>query len=68
VIIDKPAADGIAKANPTFAVQGVIYTNELYGFAVPKADPLGLIPRLNSALAQMKSDGSYDALVKKYFG
>jgi len=34
---------------------------------VPKADPLKLVPRLNSALAQMKSDGSYLTLLKKYF-
>jgi polar amino acid transport system substrate-binding protein len=71
VVIDKPAADGIAKANPAFKVQGVILTNELYGFAVPRGppdDPLGLIPRLNAALATARSDGTYDALIKKYFG
>jgi len=71
VVIDKPAADGIAKANPSFKVQGTIFTNELYGFAVPRAptdDPKGLIPKLNAALAATRSDGTYDALVKKYFG
>ena len=67
VIIDKPAADGIAAANPTFKVQGTILTNELYGFAVPKADPLGLIPRLNAALATLKSDGTYATILNKYF-
>jgi len=68
VIIDKPAADGIAGANPTtFKVDGTIPTNELYAFAVPKADPLRLVPRLNSALAQTKSDGTYLALLNKYF-
>ncbi len=71
VIIDKPAADGIAKANPTFAVQGIIYTNELYGFAVPRSptdDPLGLIPKLNAALATARSDGTYTTILNKYFG
>ncbi len=68
VIIDKPAADGIANANPAFAVQGTILTNELYGFAVPKGDPLLLITRLNSALAQAKSDGTYTTILNKYFG
>ncbi len=68
VIIDKPAADGIAASNPTtFKVDGTIPTNELYAFAVPKADPLNLVPRLNSALAQTKSDGTYQALLTKYF-
>src|SRR5712692_3942211 len=71
VVIDKPAADGIAKANSAFKVQGVINTNELYGFAVPRTptdDPKGLIPKLNAALAAAKSDGTYDALLTKYFG
>ncbi len=69
VIIDKPAADGIAASNPTvFKVDGTIPTNELYAFAVPKADPLKLIPRLNSALATAKADGTYQALLNKYFG
>ena len=69
VIIDKPAADGIAKANPSaYAVQGTIFTNELYGFAVPLGDPLKLITRLNSALANAKSDGTYTAILNKYFG
>jgi len=71
VVIDKPAADGIAKANSAFKVQGTIFTNELYGFAVPRspqADPKGLIPKLNTALAAVKTDGTYDALLKKYFG
>src|SRR2546427_7237738 len=67
VIIDKPAADGIAKANPAFAGGGTIFTNVMYGFAVPKADLLGLVPRLNSALASARSDGTYAALITKYF-
>jgi polar amino acid transport system substrate-binding protein len=71
VVIDKPAADGIARANPAFKVQGTILTNELYGFAVPRSpvdDPKGLIPKLNAALAAMKADGTYNALLTKYFG
>ncbi len=67
VIIDKPAADGIAAANPTFAVQGTIFTNELYGFAVPLGDPLKIISKLNSALATARSDGTYTAILTKYF-
>ncbi|TLZ44227.1 MAG: transporter substrate-binding domain-containing protein [Methanobacteriota archaeon] len=48
-------------------ISWTIPTNELYAFAVPKADPLNLVPRLNSALAQTKSDGTYRALLDKYF-
>ncbi|OGS47905.1 MAG: hypothetical protein A3K68_04505 [Euryarchaeota archaeon RBG_16_68_13] len=68
VVIDKPAADGIAAANPTqFKVEGTIQTNELYGFAVANNDPLGLVPVINAQLAAIKADGTYDELVAKWF-
>ena len=68
VIIDRPAADGIAAANPTsFTVAGTIQTNELYAFAVANGDPLGLVPLLNSALRAVKADGTYLQLLNKWF-
>ena len=68
VIIDKPAADGIAAANPNdYEVDGTIQTNELYGFAVAKADPKGLIPKLNAALAEVRRDGTYQRIFDKWF-
>jgi ABC-type amino acid transport substrate-binding protein len=68
IVIDKPAADGIAASNTQFKVQGTIRTNELYGFATAKADPKALIPKLNTQLAAVKTDGTYDRLIKKWFG
>ena len=68
VVIDHPAAVGIVAANPNrFAIGGTIQTNELYAFAVAHADPLGLLPKMNAALAAMKSDGTYDQLIAKWF-
>ena len=67
VIIDRPAADGIAAANPAFDVEGTIQTNELYGFAVPNNDPKNVVEKLNAALAAMRTDGTYDDLVDKWF-
>ncbi len=67
VIIDKPAADGIAAAQSQFRVEGTIQTNELYGFAVRNNDPLGLIPKLNTALAAIRQDGTYGRLLDKWF-
>lgn len=67
VIIDKPAADGIAAAQSQFTVEGTIQTNELYGFAVRNNDPLGLIPKLNNALAAIRQDGTYARLLDKWF-
>jgi ABC-type amino acid transport substrate-binding protein len=68
VIIDKPAADGIVAANPgTYAVEGTIQTNELYAFAVANGDPLGLLPVLNAQLRSVKSDGTYQQILNKWF-
>ncbi|HWM52678.1 MAG TPA: ABC transporter substrate-binding protein [Thermoplasmata archaeon] len=68
VVIDLPAAQGIAAANPTaYAVGGEIQTNELYGFAVANGDPLGLVPIINAQLAAMKSDGTYNTILNKWF-
>ena len=68
VVIDLPAAQGIAAANPNaYAVGGKILTNELYGFAVANGDPLGLVPIINAQLAQMKSDGTYTTILNKWF-
>ena len=67
VVIDKPAADGIAAGNSAFTVEGTIQTNELYGFAVANKDPKGLVPKLNAQLAAVKADGTYAALLDKYF-
>ena len=67
VVIDKPAAVGIASRNAAFVVGGTIVTNELYGFAVAKGDPLGLVPKINAQLAAMKQDGTYNTILNKWF-
>jgi polar amino acid transport system substrate-binding protein len=41
-------------------------TTEAYGMAVRKDEP-ELTASLNKALAQLKADGTYDAIVKKWF-
>lgn len=67
VVIDKPAGEGIAAAQPQFRVAGTIQTDELYGFAVPNNDPLNVIEKFNTALAAIRSDGTYAALIAKWF-
>ncbi len=67
VVIDKPAGEGTAAANPAFDIVGTIETNELYAFAVPDGDPFGLIPLINEALADIKADGTYDTISDKWF-
>ncbi len=68
VVIDLPAAQGIAAKNPSaYTVGGEILTNELYGFAVADRDPLGLVPIINAQLAAMKTDGTYQTILNKWF-
>ena len=67
VVIDRPAAVGIAAGNPQFRVAGTIQTNELFSFAVAKGDPLGLLPKINDALRALRANGTYDTLVNKWF-
>jgi len=67
VIMDLPAAQGVASGNPAFTVEGTIQTNELYAFATARLDPKGIITKLNSALSGVRADGTYDRIIAKYF-
>jgi len=67
VIMDLPAAQGVAAGNPSFTVEGTIQTNELYGFAVANNDPLGLVLIINAQLQAIRADGTYDDLIDKWF-
>ena len=68
VVIDLPVVQRIVSANPTtYAAAGTIRTNELYGFAVANNDPLALLPVINTQLRAIKADGTYDALIAKWF-
>jgi len=67
VVIDKPAGDGIAVGSSQFKVAGTIQTNELYSFAVAKDDPKALLPGINAQLAAMKTDGTYNQILDKWF-
>ncbi len=43
------------------------FAPEQYGFAVKKGNT-GLLEKINKGIAEIKSDGSYDQIYKKYFG
>lgn len=66
-VTGKPAALLYAKVNPEVKVLSEQLTNENYGIAVRKDLP-ELAGALNKALSEVKADGTYDALVAKYFG
>lgn len=63
VIIDLPIAKSYAAGSSgALKVAGQIPTGEHYAFAVAYGDPEGILPVINSVIAQIKANGVYDAL------
>lgn len=57
---------GIATENKGYKLVGGTYTKEPYGIAVNKGQTQ-MKNAINRALVKLKKDGTYDALVKKWF-
>ncbi|WCM23992.1 transporter substrate-binding domain-containing protein [Paraburkholderia bryophila] len=66
-VTGKPAAYQFAKTRGGFRVLDKQLTTEAYGIAVRKDEP-ELKSAFNTALAKIKADGTYAAIVKKWFG
>lgn len=67
VVTGRPAALLFVKANPEFAVVAEPLTQENYGMVVHK-DLVPLRDAVNGALRDLRADGTYRALVTKWFG
>jgi len=65
-VTGKPAAYQFVRTRPGFRVLDKELTTEAYGIAVRKDEPQ-LRDQMNAALARIKADGTYDAIVKKWF-
>ncbi|KAG0773659.1 hypothetical protein G6F22_014691 [Rhizopus arrhizus] len=65
-VTGKPAAKLFAQSTTGLTVLNDQVTTEDYGIAVPKNKP-ELTRELNAALQKLKSDGSYQAIVTKWF-
>ncbi|GAB7527297.1 transporter substrate-binding domain-containing protein [Paraburkholderia sp. 2C] len=66
-VTGKPAAYQFARTRAGFRVLDKELTKEEYGIAVRKDEPQ-LRDQLNAALAKIKADGTYAAIVQKWFG
>ncbi|RKE38056.1 amino acid ABC transporter substrate-binding protein (PAAT family) [Paraburkholderia sp. BL23I1N1] len=66
-VTGKPAAYQLVKTRGGFRVLDKPLTTEAYGIAVRKDEPQ-LKAAFNKALAMIKADGTYAAIVKKWFG
>ena len=67
MIIDDAVAQNLVKKYDTLTIlEGMDMPVEEYGIAVNK-DSAELLTKINEALAAVKEDGTYDALIAKYF-
>jgi polar amino acid transport system substrate-binding protein len=66
VVTGLPAAKTYAKEKGSVTVLPDTLTEEFYGYGIRKDDQ-ELIKAVNEALKKIKSDGTYDKLVKKWF-
>lgn len=67
VVNDYPVTAYLVKKDPVFEIVAKIPTGEKYGIAVRK-DSEELLKAINKALAEIKEDGTYDRIYKKWFG
>ncbi|MFH2020628.1 MAG: ABC transporter substrate-binding protein [archaeon] len=65
IVLDFIAAVDIVKNEPTLMIAGEPFTQEFYGIA-SKTENVLLMDEVNTILRQLKSDGSLNAIIKKY--
>ncbi|HET9067353.1 MAG TPA: transporter substrate-binding domain-containing protein [Amaricoccus sp.] len=66
VLADSTGAEGYVSANPdTFRIVGEPLGAEEFGFIFPKGSDL--VAPVNAAIAELKADGTIDALNRKWF-
>ncbi len=65
-VTGKPAAYQYVRTRPGLRVLQEQITTEEYGMAIRKDSP-ELTKAVNAALTKLKADGTYDAIVKKWF-
>lgn len=68
VVMDETAGSGYLGENPddVMLLDGVLSSNEQLGFIFPLGSDL--VEPFNAAIADMKADGSLEALLEEYFG
>jgi polar amino acid transport system substrate-binding protein len=69
VVGDSPTLADILKQNPelNLKIVGQPFTDEFYGIAIRKG-LTDLKASIDKGLAEIKADGTYDAIYAKYFG
>ncbi|RYB94844.1 amino acid ABC transporter substrate-binding protein [Nocardioides oleivorans] len=67
-MLDNTVSGEFVTQNRTLKLAREFDTGEQYGMAVKKDGNIPLLRSINSTLAQLREDGRYDKIYKKYFG
>lgn len=67
-MLDNTVSGQFVADNPSLKVAREFDTGEQYGMAVKKDGNIPLLRRINSTLADLRADGTYDKIYAKYFG
>lgn len=67
ILQDQPVNVEHERADSTFAIVEEYNTDEQYGFAFAKGERTALLEAVNAALADLRSDGTYQQIYDEYF-
>ena len=68
ILQDKPVNENRAEGDDTLEVAQTYKTDENYGFATQEEGKEALLDAVNDALAELKSEGTFDEIFDKWFG
>lgn len=68
ILQDQPVNYEHEVADATYKIVETYNTDEQYGYAFAKGQKLELQAAVNAQLKEMRADGRYDTIYKKYFG
>lgn len=67
-VLDNTVSGQFVQDNPSLKLAREFDTGEQYGMAVKKDGNVPLLRKINSTLADLREDGTYDELFSTYFG
>jgi polar amino acid transport system substrate-binding protein len=67
IVLDNTISGPVIEANPDLRVAQEFDTGEQYGMAVRKDGNIPLLREIDSVLAELRKDGSYDKIFNTYF-
>ena len=67
-VYDNTVVGDVVANNPRLGVAAEFDTGEQYGMAVKKDGNVDLLRTINDVLADLRTDGGYDKIYKKWFG